>query len=261
MTFKNVVTYLCFVAASLCFLGAVAHPALGEESFASRSPSAAAFAELHATGNWTLKAKRALARALWGEAGILSEYVPVRLRNGRYSKHKIRMCSDKSRANGTCKPNRDWEVIPWVLLRRWEASHSNPSKRIAFDKLIESYSAPLKPHLASKEYERKIHKRRDMPEALQIQRRRFLQSLRYDGTNLASAYRRLRGHAPPRAVHVGWEAIKATVEAWGAGNVPDHCPRAQHWDMPGAKVSQRLAVTCKGTRNIFYKYHYKRIDS
>jgi len=257
MIIKQAVTIACFV---VVFLVAFAFVAVGQSNAASQSPSAAAFADLHATGNWTLKSKQALARALWGEAGILSEYVPVRLRNGRYSKHRIRMCSDKTRANGACKPNLDWQIIPWVLLRRWESSHSDPNKRIAFHSLIQRYSAPLKPYLASKAYEAKIHKRRDMPEALQIQRRRFLQSLRYDGSNLTAAYKRLRGHAPPKAVHVGWEAIRAVVEAWGAGNVADICPRAQHWDMQGANVSRRLKATCKNTRNVFYAFR-KPIDA
>jgi hypothetical protein len=257
MIIRQAVITACFAVALLV---AFAFTAVGQPIAASQSPSARAFAEWHDSGTWTLKAKRALARALWGEAGILSEYVPVRLRNGRFSKHRIRMCSDKSKSNGTCKPNLDWQVIPWVLLRRWESSHTDPSKRIAFHTLIQRYSAPLKPHLASKAYEAKIHKRRDMPEALQIQRRRFLQSLRYDGSNLTAAYRRLRGHAPPKAVHVGWEAIRAVVEAWGAGNVADICPHAQHWDMQGADVSRRLKATCRGTRNVFYAFR-KKVDA
>ena len=218
------------------------------------SASAQALNELHETGNWTLKSKRALAQALWGEAGIIAEYSRVRLRNGRYSKHKIRMCTDATRAAGQCVSNRDWEVIPWVLLRRWQASNPDPHKRIRFATLIARYSSPLKPHLASKEYEWKAHKRRDMTEVHQIQRRRFIQSLRFDGSNLTRAYRRLRGHAPPKALHTGWAAIRRTVEAWGAGNVPDHCPDAEHWDMKGATVSRRLVPTCKGTLNVFYRY-------
>lgn len=249
MPFKTMTACLFFTLAV-----SVAHA----QPIASQSPSAHVLDELHQTGNWTIQAKLALARALWGESGILPEYTRVRLRNGRYSSHRIRMCSDKSRRAGQCQQNLDWQIIPWVLLRRWESSHSDPHKRIRFATLIRRYSAALKPYLASKSYEAKIHARRDMPEALQIQRRRFIQSLRYDGSNLTRAYKRLRGHSPPPALRIGWEAIKAVVEAWGAGNVADHCPNAQHWDMPGARVSKRLIATCKNTRNVFYRFKRKR---
>lgn len=225
---------------------------LGEPAMSS--PSAQALIDLHATGNWNRAAKSALAKTLWGEAGIMSEYARVTLSNGYVSKHRIKLCNDATRERGDCVKNKDWAVIPWVLLRRWEQTDSNPRKRPSFAKLIRRYSSPLKRHLATRQRELAAIKRGDMREVRQIQRRRFLQGLRLDGANLNRLHKRLTGRNAPAAFHHGWASIRDAVDSWGMGLVPDECPTAQHWDMPGASVSKRLASTCSGTRNIFYTW-------
>lgn len=161
------------------------------------------------TRHWNEGARLALAKALWGEAGI-----------------------------NAC---RDWDVIPWALLRRWQRVRAR-GNRVSFEGLVTGYSAALDPRLATPAREVMARSAGDVVEVRRVFRRRDLQALRWNS------------RLPSPVLRAGWEALKTHVTRWGQGLVPDVCPDAEHWDMHGTQAPRWAEpVDCGETRNVFFR--------
>jgi hypothetical protein len=62
----------------------------------------------------------------------------------------------------------------------------------------------------------------------------------------------LRRRAKPAFYTEGWAAIREVVRQFGAGTLPDECPKARHWDWRGSTPGPRLRpVDCGETMNVY----------
>lgn len=178
--------------------------------------------ELMESGQWTAEARRVLAQAVLAEAG------PRR--------------------------SRDWELIPWVLLRRWhELRRNQPHKALLFVEHIKAYSCPVKPSLASKRYWRRAKQRGDAQELRRIRRRRFFQAIDLE-TDIEQLMLEHGVRDNAALLTSGWKAILITIDQWSRGEIPNPCPQARHWDMRSAPKPTRQRV-CRHlkTFNAFYR--------
>lgn len=171
---------------------------------------------------WTPAARVALAQCLWGEAGGVE--VP------------------------------DHRIIPWVLLKR----RNILGGRWTLRGMVLAYSAPMKKRLASASREARAWEALDRRELNQIQQRRFVQGLRsgmVEPKAMALHLRRHKMDVRAKWAAARWRGILDLVDRWAAGEIPDPCPAALHWDHPGAKVRDGLVrVDCgPGVRNRFYR--------
>lgn len=145
----------------------------------------------------------------------------------------------------------DEAAIPWALLRRWQASA--PRMRWSFRTLVRRYCSPVRADLATWDRLLRARDRGDAGEVRKVQRRRWIQRLPWAA-----------GPEHWRAVPEGargqvyslerWRRVRATVEAWGRGEVADPCPGADHWDEPRSLAWVRLRrVRCSSPPgNAFY---------
>ena len=197
-------------------------------------------------GEWTDYTKLLLSQALWGESGISPRYKNVKLRGGWR-----RVPCEFGEENERCYENLDWKLIPWVLLKRWEAI--NQSKRMTFGRVIQSYCAPLDPELSSYERETRMKAIGNFNEVAQIKRRRFIQSLEWNGEELKGMAKHYGPGLGEDFLYHGWKALTSNVIAWGKGEVPNLCKKALHWDRVGAETSLKLPrINCGKTLNAFY---------
>lgn len=196
-------------------------------------------ASMRLAGHWTPEAKRVLSQALLGEAGAHRRWE----RRGR----RVVGCSGDG-----CSENIDWRLIPWVLLKRWEDVRANGS-RITFAGMVRAYSAPVRPRLASAERLASARLEGNTSEVSQILRRQWLQSIRFDGSNLGRLRRRYRRREPAEVVEGGWSEITSIVEAWGRGEIENPCENARHWDgLSATPRVQMVRIDCGNTLNAFW---------
>ena len=123
----------------------------------------------------------------------------------------------------------DWHepdhiAIAYVLTRRWQ-HHRRARGPITFKHYMQLYSSTMK---------------------VDTERARWVRALPWG---------RLEGPHEER-----WSKVIALVKAWGAGQVNDPCPEAEHWggamDRPGRKWQP---VSCGMTKNIFYGAREKNV--
>ena len=200
---------------------------------------------------WTSISKLWLTRALVGEAGWLPTYE-------RNEKGKVRHCEGDD-----CFSNRDWRIIPHVLLKRWKRMRlscvlrgyacSAPGTPMSFVAVARKYCSPLKSHLAGSRFERENS---GNPVALQaMHRRRFIQAVAWDGSNLGPLADRYSKHTRGRVrvdmYRTGWFAARRVVEMWGVGEVDDPCLEAEHWNNVPPRRSSLYVVDCGETLNFY----------
>jgi len=192
---------------------------------------------------WTPLTKSLLARMLVGESGWLAEY--------RKKKGWPRIAS--CRKDEPCYPNRDWRLQPWVIYYRWQDMRDN-IPNLTYAATIQLYSAAMKPHLASKKRMRFARFYNDDKEVRQVYRRRFLQSISWDGSNLLALADRYDRKGEGRYFVEGWEAVREIVEAWGDGEVANECEEARHWDGPGMALPRDglIKIDCGETLNDYF---------
>ena len=193
------------------------------------------------SSEWTPTTRTRLAQALAGEAGFLPDY--------RREAGRVRSCIDGE----TCYPNRDWRIIPWTLLTRWKHVRDGGAD-VSFLTLVESYCASVRPDLASRAQEEHLRIAGLYAEARQVQRRRFLLSLDWNRPRVQTHDEVTGRGVEGYSVDVGFTAIRAVVEAWERGEVPNECEGASHWDGPHwAPQSRRMVrMSCGETLNVFY---------
>jgi hypothetical protein len=236
-----------FLAAVVAFLctppGAVIHAEeevipVSDSSDARVGTDESVVEELVESGQWTPEAREVLAQALWGEAGILASYA-------RDEAGRPVPCSE----SGDCRPNADWDLIPWILAERWGEMRER-GRSTQFAALVRAYCASVKPRLAS---DAAYDAARTSLDRRRVMRRRMITSVRWDGSNLLSLRREYRRGVPIRIWREGWSRITETVEAFGRGDVPRSCPDAEHWDAVGTVPSWGEPVDCGDTLNAFYR--------
>jgi len=193
---------------------------------------------------WTPIAKALLARMLVGESGWLPEY-RRKTKGGR----RIASCIDGE----PCYPNRDWKLQPWVVYYRWQ----DMKKRwngLTYAATIRLYSAAMKPGLTSAKYERFARIHGMGKELQQIPRRRFLQRIAWDGSNLLPLVEKYDRRGGGRHFVDGWRAVREAVESWGNGEIENECEEARHWDGPGMTLPTRslIKINCGETLNDYF---------
>jgi len=146
----------------------------------------------------------------------------------------------------------DWALIPWVIAKRRNQMIRN-GHEVTFNDVLLAYSSPLKPKLASKAAEYKAKRKGDRKAVRQVYRRRFIQSIRFDGSNIKELVKRFKRRSKATVLERRWDRAKAFVEAWGRGEVRDRCPGAMHWDMPNSRPNWIRKCTKIDTHNHFYK--------
>jgi hypothetical protein len=192
---------------------------------------------LRDSGEWNDSAKLVLAQCLYGEAGILPHY--SRIEKG------VVPCNDKTQ----CFDNRDWKLIPWVLLKRWETINVHTSK--SFEEVVRAYSVPVNRKLASREREASQKALGNFNEVARIKRRRFIQAIDWEGSILHGRGSRLGMN--PEFFFDSWIRLTQTVEDWGNGRIENECPEARHWNNPGGgNRSGFPRIDCGKTLNRFY---------
>lgn len=197
-------------------------------------------------GQWTDQTKLLLAQSLWGEAGISPRYKNVNLR-GSWKRVPCEFGEENSR----CYENLDWKLIPWILLTRWDSVSRR--RNISFGRMIQMYSAPLDPELASIEREMRMKALGHYREVAQIKRRRFIQGLEWNGEKLKGMAKNYGPGLGEDFLYHGWKALTDNVIKWGQGQIPHKCKGARHWDMTSAPVSLKLPrINCGKTLNAFY---------
>lgn len=197
---------------------------------------------------WTPFAKTVLARMLVGESGWLPEY--------RKKKGWPRIASCNPREE--CYPNRDWRLQPWVIYYRWQDMKES-YRGLTFAATIQLYSAAMKPSLASEKRMRFARIHGQKKEVHQIFRRRFLQSIEWDGSNLLALSEKYNRKGEGRYFVEGWTAVTEIVEAWGAGEIENECEEARHWDGPGMSLPRDLIkIDCGETLNEYFTTEHAR---
>jgi len=199
---------------------------------------------LETAGQWTPGAKLALARALWGEAGIHATYAR---RDGRRFGSVVTCDAEDA---GECFANRDWRIIPFALARRWAALRRHGMDR-SFEAHVRAYSSVLRLH--TPEREAVARRSGDPAELAQSRRRALIGSVRYDGSNLSALHRVFGLGAPFVVYDEGWRALIGVVDAWGRGEIDDESEGATDWDSRGRRPSPGLRrVELGETLNAYY---------
>jgi hypothetical protein len=200
-----------------------------------------ALERLRAEGQLTDETRLVLAQSVWGESGI---YPWIR-------ESATDRCASPELG---CHVNVDWTLIPWVLARRWETLR-NQGKVLSFGSLIRSYSSPVKPSLRSERHRLIQINRGNVDEVRRIEFRRFLSAVTWIRTDFAELRNRFNRTADPDLYRYGWGMIRDTIDRWIAGEVPDQCPAAQHWNYRGAPLTwDRLSpIDCGPTTNQYFE--------
>lgn len=60
-----------------------------------------------------------------------------------------------------------------------------------------------------------------------------------------------------------WDAVRAFVDRWAAGEVEDPCPRADHWGGTMDSIGSNAVIVCQrergGMRNTFFRARSRRV--